>query len=167
MRVRLILIAALFVVCQSTYVLGQPTRRGEKENAKAKAVDTNKKIDEFFRPLNPRKRSAPTPDGPVCPTQSCRGIMVERLSSSLKNNGRRYLKCPTCGAFQWKGQIAWCDSKGNWSGHEPFDRGYDYGSEWSRETVAYDNPYECHLYREAMEAQEKKDQKETEGASEQ
>ena len=167
MQVRLLLLAAFLVVYQSTYVLGQPTGRREKGKAKSKAVETNKKIDEIFQPLNPKKRSAPTPDGPICPMQSCRGIMVERLSSSVKNNGRRYLKCPTCGAFQWQGQITWCDSKGNWSGYQPFDHGYDYGSEWSHETVAYDNPYECHLYREAMEAQEKAGQKKKEGQSEQ
>ena len=162
----LISVLAALAIASPTEVL-----RGNKKKLAAAATN-NKKIDEFFKPSgegqSSRKRPAPETSAPLRPATGCRTEMVERISRSQKNHGRRYLKCPTCEAFQWKGEGVWCDGNGRWSdGDESWSyygfygscNGYDiHGSPCVVDYTPLDNPYECHFYREAMEAQKKREE---------
>ena len=170
----LISVLAALAIASPTGVL-----RGNKKKLAAAATN-NKKIDEFFKPSgegqSSRKRPAPETSAPLCPATGCSTEMVERISRSQKNHGRRYLKCPTCEAFQWKGEGVWCDGNGRWSdadqfwsyygpynAYDSYDNNYEYDPyaalhHASIDPGYYDNPYECHLYREAMEAQKKREE---------
>ena len=118
-------VCAVLVLCAALYhahYSDAVVLRGNKKALAEAAID-NKKIDDFFKPKHgessSRKRPAPQrATGPLCPSQKCRTKMTERISGSTANRGRRYLKCPACDAFQWKGETSWCDAKGNWEGDD-------------------------------------------------
>lgn len=192
---KVVIATIIFVGVLSAFAAATPTGplRGNKKKLAAAAID-NKKIDQFFKPSgesskNARKRSATEMSAPVCPAAKCDSEMVERVSTSVKNCGRRYLKCLRCETFQWKGETSWCDANGKWYGgggggfympglfHEHPDSYHSYyGSpsgddhhlkqyhEWHQYQMR-DDPYQCHLYREAMEAKKKREEAaEKEGA---